>query len=274
MQLEHSPEPSIAQDVRPSIAPDARSFMLLTIHKAGSTYVGEIFKEVFAKHGYGIVDPLTEAFDRGVRLGPYIKEQTDRLCAPKSFIGPFRGRLNGLAAHLISARPIVHVRDPRDCIVSYYYSLRFSHVEREGLEGARIRARRESLEHITIDGFVENILLGGKEVDDDFSRSFELLENVRRAWPDAILSRYEDMVEEFPDWLVGVVEQFGIDIDYEMIIDLIARTDFLQNLRVEENQYNHKRQITPGDFRRKLTPRSQALLTEFYAQELAWFGYA
>src|ERR1700761_8478027 len=62
--LELSPAASSTQD--------APSFLLLTIHKAGSSYVGEVFKEIFAHHGYGIVDPLTEAFDRGLRLGPYL----------------------------------------------------------------------------------------------------------------------------------------------------------------------------------------------------------
>ncbi len=252
----------------------APSFLLLTVHKAGSSYVGEIFKEVFARHGFGIVDVLTEAFDRGLKLGRFVGEQAERLQAPNSFIGPFRGRFNGLAAHISAARPIIHVRDPRDCIVSFYYSVRYSHVASPGPEGDRLQMQREALERIGIDSFIANMVRGGKGVDDEFSRSFELLASIRRARPDAILSRYEDMVEEFPDWLVGVVEQLGIAIDYEMIIDLIARTNFLQNLRVDENPYNHKRQITPGDFRRKLSPSSQKLLTDFYAQELAWFGYA
>lgn len=258
---------------QPSTAPDARSFMLLTVHKAGSSYVGEIFKEIFARHGYDLFDPATEAYDRGMTLETLLAEQPHRFAAPRSFFGPFRDRFDAVATYFGDARPIIHLRDPRDCLVSLYYSLRYSHPVSAGQDGARLLVWRDRLVQTTIDGFVETFIDEGKMRDDGWPRVFAALDGIRRSSPDAILSRYEDMVEEFPDWLVGIVEQFGIEIDYDMIIDLISRTDFLRNLRVEENPYNHKRQITPGDFRRKLTPRSQALLTEFLAQELAWFGY-
>ena len=247
--------------------------MLLTVHKAGSSYVGGIFQEIFAKHGYDVSDPLAEVFDRGANFSSHIADQAERLQRAGCFFGPFRSLFNGLAAHIANARPIIHVRDPRDCVVSFYYSMRYSHVLPAGAPGLIMAKYRETLQRIDIDGFVENLVIGGKQLDEAFSRTFNQLAAIRAARPDAILSRYEDMVEEFPDWLVGIVEQFGIEIDYEMIIDLIARTDFLVKLRVEENPHNHKRQITPGDFRRKLTPRSQALLTRFYEQELDWFGY-
>jgi hypothetical protein len=252
----------------------AASFMLLTVHKAGSSYVGEVFKEIFARHRYQPFDLMAEVYSGARRMGDWAEAEIERLCASGSFFGPFRGGHNGLAAHISQARPIIHVRDPRDCVVSNYYSMRYSHGVPPGYEGERLLALRESLEHVTIDGYVENLVIEGRCGDENFCRTFVILDAIRRTRPDAILSRYEDMVSEFPDWLVGIVEQFGIEIDYEMVIDLIARTDFLVNLRVEEDHRNHKRQITPGDFRRKLTPRSQALLTEHFAEALDAFGYA
>ncbi|MEI9987566.1 MAG: sulfotransferase domain-containing protein [Aliidongia sp.] len=247
--------------------------MLLTVHKAGSSYVGEIFKEVFARHRYQPFDLMAEVYSGARRMGDWSEAEAERLCTSGGFFGPFRGGHNGLAAHISQARPIIHVRDPRDCIVSHYYSMRYSHGVPPGYEGERLLALRESLECTTIDSYVENLVICGLCGDENFCRSFDILHAIRCARPDAILSRYEDMVTEFPDWLVGIVEQFGIEIDYEMVIDLIARTNFLVNLRVEENQYNHKRQITPGDFQRKLSPRGQALLTAHFAETLDAFGY-
>src|ERR1700733_5182527 len=209
----------------------AGSFMLLTVHKAGSSYVGEIFKEVFARHRYQPFDLMADIYDGARELGAWSEAEIERLCASGGFFGPFRAQQNALAAHISPARPIIHVRDPRDCVVSNYYSMRYSHGVTPGYEGERLLALRESLEHVTIDGYAENLVIEGRCGDENFCRTFDILYAIRCARPDAILSRYEDMVTEFPDWLVGIVEQFGIEIDYEVVIDLIARTDFLVNLR-------------------------------------------
>src|ERR1700689_783248 len=103
------------------------SFMLLTLHKAGSSYVGEIFKEIFSKHGYLIFDPAAEAFASGFAEKAFTAGQGERLWEPHHFYGPFRTGSVSLATQLCPARPIIHIRDPRDCLVSLYYSLRYSH---------------------------------------------------------------------------------------------------------------------------------------------------
>jgi len=199
------------------------------------------------------------------------------LCEPHSFYGPFRGGPAGLAAQLSPARPIIHIRDPRDCLVSLYYSLRYSHPLPGGAAADDFLQLRRSVETMTIDdfvcGFLLDELLCDRRIGSGLVRHLQLFRALIERRPDAILSKYEDMVTEFPDWLVAIVEQFGIPIDYEMIIDLIARTDFLVNLRVEEDRRNHKRQITPGDHRRKLTAETQAILADFYAEDLEYFGY-
>jgi hypothetical protein len=42
---------------------------------------------------------------------------------------------------------------------------------------------------------------------------------------------------------------------------------------VKEDIYRHKRQVTPGDFRRKLSPSLQAQLSEAFETDLVFFGY-
>jgi Sulfotransferase domain len=249
------------------------SFVLLTLHKAGSSYVGEIFKEVFGKHGYSILDPATVAFELGLELTAFIAGQAAQLCQPHYFYGPFRGGAVCLIGQISPARPIIHIRDPRDCVVSLYYSWRYSHPVPSGEEAGEFLRVREFLKAKTPDDFVRSFVRSRSNFDQAFLKPLQAFRALKESRPDAILSKYEDMVGEFPDWLVGIVEQFGIEIDYEMIIDLIARTDFLVNLRVEENPYNHKRQITPGDHKRKLDPKTQEILTDFFAEELRYFGY-
>jgi hypothetical protein len=253
------------------------SFALLTMHKAASVYVGDIFKEIFSRHGYGTFDPATAAFERGMSESASTAEQAMRLLEPDHFYGPFRAESAFLAAQIIPARPIIHVRDPRDCLVSLYYSLLFSHPVPGGAAATFFLQRRESLQAMTIDGFVRKCLLAERldtrEIGWGYRRFLRFSRALKAKRPETILSKYEDMVTEFPDWLVAIVGQLGIEIDYDIIIDLVERTNFLVNLRVEENHLQHKRQITPGDHRRKLCLETQEILTEFYAEELTCLGY-
>jgi hypothetical protein len=256
----------------------AMSLMLLTLHKAGSSYVGEILKELFSRHGYAVRDLAAAAFDAGLDISRFVADHVEDLSATGTFFGPFRGQGNGLPCHVSPAHPIVHIRDPRDCLVSAYYSLRFSHVLTSGAEGDALLLVRQTLQDIPIDGFVLNVVRGEQltptaSIDLNFSMNLKLLRDFMTTRTDAVLSRYELMVMEFPDWLVGLVEQLAFDVDWEIVIDIIERTNFLENLRVVEDQLSHKRQILPGDFRRKLTPRTQDLLTAHYEEELRFFGY-
>jgi hypothetical protein len=253
--------------------PSSNSFMLLTMVKAGSSYAGEIFQEVFRRHGYDLFDPTAIAFAQGFDVDEFIGQQAARFCEPRCFFGPFRNREAGLAAQISPARQILHIRDPRDCITSLYYSLRYSHPVPSGADEAQFLGMRRSLEAMTLDSFVRNVLYNDLFDMHGYSRNLATFCQLKEVRHDTILSKYEDMVMNFPDWLLGIVGQFGIDIDGGVIGEIVDRTNFLVNLRVQENPYNHKRQILPGDYKRKLAAKTQRLVTDFFAAELEYFGY-
>jgi hypothetical protein len=67
-----------------------------------------------------------------------------------------------------------------------------------------------------------------------------------------------------------LVQQLPIQVDDGKIESLDAQNQ----APVSEDVYSHKRQVKPGDFRRKLRPASQAKLTEFFQDDLVYFGYS
>jgi hypothetical protein len=132
---------------------------------------------------------------------------------------------------------------------------------------------RRSLDAMPLDSFVKNLLYNDLFDMHGYRRNLVTFCQLKEVRQDTILSKYEDMVTNFPDWLLGIVGQFGINIDRGVIGEIVHRTNFLVNLRVEENPFNHKRQILPGDHKRKLTAKTQRLVTDFFAAELEYFGY-
>jgi len=247
------------------------SFMMLTIHKAASSYVGQVLTELFDAFGYRCVDLQGEAFSLGMEEGQFVADSAERFFEPGCFFGPLRGRPAKSAAQISPARPIIHVRDPRDCLVSHYYSIRDSHPVPNGERAKIFLANRERAERITVDEYVEMLITHDKNMQ--FKQTLQTFIDLIKHQPHCIVSKYEKMVTDFEYWIYDIVSQFGIAVDYSTVIDLIERTNPEVNFAVEENVQNHKRQVTPGDHARKLAPRTVSLATEFFSEELKFFGY-
>ena len=232
------------------------------MHKAGSSYVGTILRSLFAASGFIVSDPCTTAFDAGLDEVQYVSHVIGSLAAPGTFSGPYRtaSELVGLRQ---DTRPIVHIRDPRDCLVSFYYSRAFSHVlpppgpSRDVLLHDRYLARS-----MTVDEYVLDRL---PYIQDQLNA----LQSTTMARPEAVMSRYETMVTDFAGWITDIVERVELDVQKETIARLARAAEF----KVQENEWNHKRQVTPGDFRRKLSSQTQNALTERLIDGLQYFGF-
>jgi hypothetical protein len=239
------------------------SFALLTMHKAASTYVGSILKEIFARRGYRPEDLAAEAFEAGVNEVDYIQHNIGRLAKTLAYFGPFRTESVAPILGVTSLRPIVHIRDPRDCVVSLYYSLAFSHVEPgPGPVLDQFLKDRRAFQEMGIDEFCFEGLRRGYDALGIMRRAVE-------ARPNSVLSRYEDMVHDFDLWLRKLLDAAGVDIDERTFDNLKKDAAF----EIPEDPLRHKRQVTPGDYKRKLRPDTQKALTDAFESDLRFFGY-
>jgi hypothetical protein len=245
---------------------DRPSWSLITLHKAGSTYVAEMVRRIFVANGYETLDPCGDAFRAGIKEPDYVASHLAEFDGPNRVVGPFRADTAALVGGLKGLRPIIHVRDVRDCIVSNFFSIAFSHsVPREAETRERFLAVRQKIQEGSIDQYVEQIMWSRSA----FAR-IDILREICEKRPDAVLSRYEDMVTDFPKWLDGLLDAIGLTIPAKLRKELTRGAAF----DVDEDKNRHKRQVIPGDFRRKLLPETQAKLTEKFRTDLAYFGYA
>jgi hypothetical protein len=173
------------------------SWALLTMHKAVSSFLGEILKMIFASRGYCVLDLAASAFSAGMDEKHYIESHTDLLRQAGFFFGPFRTDTAGVVAQVSQVRPIVHVRDPRDCLVSLYFSLAYSHpVPGPGPIRERFLAEREQFFAMSVDDFALEGLRRGY-------RALGIMREIVEQRPDGLLSRYEDLVTDFMPWVDG-----------------------------------------------------------------------
>ena len=241
----------------------APNFTLLTMHKAASSYVGSVLQAVFVSRGYRTEDLASEAFEAGVDEVGYILQNTARFARSRTYFGPFRTESATPVSTIKSLQPIVHIRDPRDCIVSLYYSLAFSHVEPgPGPVRDKFLADREAFREMGVDEFCFEGLRRGYD-------ALGIMRRVVEARPDSTVSRYEDMVSDFARWLQDLLRTVDIQISETTLNSLQKEAVF----EVSENPMQHKRQVTPGDYRRKLRADTQKALTGAFESDLRFFGY-
>lgn len=164
-------------------------------------------------------------------------------------------------------RPIVlMLRDPRDVLVSDYFSIAYSHAL-PGAHQARIELleRRQRFRQTTLDRGV-------------FYALSEFLPKYQR-YADTLLGRdnvrfitYEQLVADFSGWAVDFLGGLGLPPDAGVIAKL--EKEFLSGgpKADREDVTHHRRQGAPGEFRRKLQPETIDELNAVFAPLLDTYG--
>lgn len=241
------------------------SVFIMTIHKAASSFVGAEIIPVLAKaQGFESFDIAAKAFKAGANYRKTIQEHMSTLESPGYCFGPFRSPMVLNMLDISPNRLLVHVRDPRDCVVSAYYSFGYSHTIPPGKEEQqRFMERRERILTQSIDDYAI------EEIGGAVKRLRAYLKHADRA-DQRLISRYEDMVLDFPGWVRKISAFIGGGDGSAAVKSLERKVSFDTK---GEDIYKHKRQVMPGDHLRKLKPETIAHLNELCGDLLDKLGY-
>ncbi len=167
---------------------------------------------------------------------------------------------------LDSAKTIWLVRDPRDMLVSHYFSLAQSHVMPSGEPGAmeRFRAERERARTMSPDDWVsENYAWQLLSLEGYFAQGFTRRSNVA-------IYRYEDVIFRKKEWLSDIVAWYGWDVPAGVIGDIAARHDIVPDA---ERPAEHVRQVRPGNYRAHLTEDTLSRVEPIFRHYMQALGY-
>src|SRR5258708_24065026 len=115
--------------LRESPRPDFHSCFVFAFAKSGSVLVNAIVQSVMSEYGVPVIDIPTQLYQQGIDIAA-IQCDLSRLFVPHGYCySGFRElpRFMLGSASINSAHKILVVRDPRDMLVSGYYSAKFSH---------------------------------------------------------------------------------------------------------------------------------------------------
>lgn len=176
----------------------------------------------------------------------------------------FGGMITEIPA-LEKFRVVLVVRDPRDILVSDYYSNAYSHAIPDGEKKEIYLSRRESALASTLDEYVLNSAPKLVSIFEKYAMHLFPL------CPGVHVARYEDMVEDFPEWLDSLVSACGMEISKTFRQDLLEKHEARRPKG--ENIHKHLRKGMPGEHREKLRPETVEQLTQTFKESLTRFNY-
>jgi len=241
-------------------ASDHRSVVLFTAHKCASVYVSGILKRLAEDAGMTHINfayyfTVTNQSKEELFSDPSFLHTSFRKRG--YYYGPFRWflRIPDLEEYAV----LLVLRDPRDVLTSHYYSIAYSHpIGHRRLLLARREARR-----MTVDEYVLHM-------SQPFRKTYETYCSELLGKPNVLFLKYEDMVADFEPWLRRAAEHVGLDGNELLLRRIIGEADFEVK---GDDVYSHKRQVKPGDHRRKLKRETIEILNVEFHGVLERLGY-
>ena len=253
-----------------AIAAHQRSFFAVGLHKAGSSLLTDLFHRLAAGYRYVPFNLHQALYDLGLHAQD-VAVPGNEFFRPfgLAYIG-FRGWPPSHSLPDCARQRVVHlVRDPRDVMVSLYYSIAKSHASPVLTEDTanltrQFRDNRDYALRHGIDGFV---LAWANKVYREYTETYDVLRPANpRIW------RYEDVIFDKVAWVKDMLRHLEMEPPSSDILQQIIRP--LDVLPSTEDPARHIRQVRPGDHRAKLSGATIEKLSEAFAPILSRHGYA
>ncbi len=177
---------------------------------------------------------------------------------------------------------ILHLRDPRDALVSMFYS--YCYIHRGELEkgtGYRREVAEEGIDAFVLGMCSDKSLkykgdygTGGHLLDliGNFPKRYQDYIDNLIGKPNVVLLKYEEMVSDYPSWLEKFIKPFPIENKERVRQELVALSPTFFPER-SKDVMTHRRHITPGDHKDKLKQETIEQLNEIFVSTLDVLDY-
>jgi mono/diheme cytochrome c family protein len=221
----------------------------LGVRKSGSSLFSNLATALARFNGVNVVDVPATMFDQGYGFEAWNRHPgLPGLVRGGNLYTGFRDPPTGLFGEpaFRAGRKILLVRDPRDALVSEYFSNAYSHalpsVEGEASTVARERAAALAS---SVNAYAAR---RAAALDATVSAYAPILDD-----PSLIVLRYEDVIFEKARWIRTIAAHFGLEAPDGLVTQMLGWADIRP---AEEDPTRFVRRVTPGDHKAKLTPET------------------
>ena len=243
---------------------------VLGIRKCGSSIMNSMVTDLARLNGRHYLDIAGRFFQADIPERVWRNDvSSQKLLIPGQVHGGFRAMPAIFAAHpvFVRARKILLVRDPRDALVSEYFSNAYSHALPKQGGGGGATAEMRALRQAALAASIETYVLRQAEaLNRTFTEYAGILDDPRLR-----VFRYEDVIFAKRQWVLDISAHFGWPPPSAAVMDgMMGWADVLPDA---ERPDQFIRKVRPGDHKDKLSPVIVERLNLAMAPALRLFGY-
>ena len=239
--------------------------------KCGSSLFNTIVQQLCAANGAGYLSLPDQSFQQNFH---FVQLGTSPAFASLFRDGWIYGGFRQLPPFLSELgffqrrRKLLLVRDPRDALVSEYFTVAFSHslppasnAADGGVREGLLRRREAALEQ-TVDAFA-------LQSSHSYARQLEPLLRIK---DDPLLTvyRYEDVVLDKRPWIIDIAKRLNLALPQQLLESILTAVDVVPS---EERPTAFVRRVVPGDHLEKLAPGTIEELNSRFSNFLHAFDY-
>jgi len=229
-----------------------------SLHKSGTMFLFKFFQHLAGQQKAILLSENSDPADNYLDLPVSTSNAPICRCPIRTFdVDEFR--LEHTRQHRI-----FHLRDPRDILVSEYFSFGWIHTT----DGTPLDQRRLEIQQMGVDDYV---ITQSAQSTWPLDQKYASLVDYDFDTETETVVKYEQMVTDFPKWCGQVVDAFGVRFPKVLAARLAWR--YRNEFKTTGEKMQHKRRITPGDFRDKLKPDTIKILNRRFGSVLDRFKY-
>jgi sulfotransferase family protein len=251
----------------PTKSADMPTVYVFSLPKAGSVLLDNIMRELSEQIGVTYVSLMGEFFKLGLAEQD-VPSTTSNVFADNGYcFGGFRAFPKTFEIpNLATRKSIFLLRDPRDMLVSHYFSMRSSHPDpgKALTTSRKALPRRDKALVMSVDEYALDL---ANYYARQLSRYIDVFEKHPQNFT---VFRYEDVIFEKRTWVADICKALDWDVSERVRNKIADKNDVVPR---SENEAKHIRQVTPGDGMRKLQPATIDKLGALFREQLSYFGY-
>ena len=245
----------------PAPTRECPSAFLFAYAKSGSTLMDRMVREYCGAIKQASFSLFGEAFQQGVRPQDIGSDAAHCFVEKGVVYTGFRSYPLSFKLNLKNTKNLILVRDPRDMLVSLYYSISKSHVALNDKDGSWERERAE-VQSKQLNEFVLERSFSYAEYFKWYGNAFQGV--------DVKAVRYEDIIYRKLDWMVELIEWLELPLERDILQKVVAKHDVLPS---KEDEGSHIRQVHPGNYKSKLERETIMKLNRRLINFLETYGY-
>ena len=246
--------------------PAKEAYFVFGVRKSGSSILNSIMHALADFNGIRYVDVAGLLFEKGLRVPQWQADaELANIIHRGNLYGGFRNFPIGFQSHplYLQGKKVLLVRDPRDALVSEYFSNAYSHSLPAGGEmKEEMEALRQAALRTQIADYVLKMAPQMKRTLREYA---PLLKD-----KNLLLLKYEDSILKKRQMMDEVCRFFGWNLTDQHAANILGWADVIPS---EERPKEFVRKVTPGDHLDKLTPAMIGQLNDMLKDEMSMLGY-